>query len=199
MPRAPRLPVDERRQRLLQLGLRLFSERSYDTVTTDDIALEAGVSKGLLYHYFAGKRGYYVATIRELARRLVESTALDAAVHFSEAIRSALFRFIDFVRQNGAFYRALMRGGVGQDDEVQRIIEQVRHTVIGRVMQRAGIVNPPPKQRAAIYGWVGFSEAASLDWLDHGCDLADEELVDMLLASLVAIMSATAETSALRH
>jgi AcrR family transcriptional regulator len=194
-----RLPVDERRSRLLQLGLELFSERSYDDVTTDDIALAAGVSKGLLYHYFANKRGYYVATIRELGRRLMAATALDPHVHFAEAIRGALFRFIDFVRHNGAFYRALMRGGIGQDDEVQRIIEDVRQTVIGRVLERAGVGQPPPHQRTAIYGWVGFSEAVSLDWLDHGCDLSDEAVVDMMLQSLVGMISSTADPHATRH
>ncbi len=176
---------------MLQLGVELFSERSYEDVTTDDIALAAGVSKGLLYHYFANKRGYYVATIRELGRRLVTATDLDDSLPFSESIRDALRNFVVFVRDNASFYRALMRGGVGQDQEIQRIIEGVRHKVIDRVLSRAGIVEPPTRQRIAVYGWVGFAEAASLDWLDHKCDLPADELVELLLQNLVATMTTT--------
>jgi AcrR family transcriptional regulator len=192
MPRANRLSVDQRRAELLELGLLLFSERSYESVTTDEIAAAAGVSKGLLYHYFTGKRGFYVATIRELGRRLVEATELDPHLSFSDGIRDALGRFLGFVRDNGGFYRALMRGGVGQDEEIQRVIEGVRQTVIGRVQQQASIEALAPAQRIALYGWVGFTEAASLDWLDHGGDLPVEQLVDLLLHALVAALGAGA-------
>lgn len=47
-----RLQTEERRAQLLEASLVLFTERSYDDVSIDDIAESAGVSKGLLYHYF---------------------------------------------------------------------------------------------------------------------------------------------------
>ena len=50
-PRA-RLSVDERRSQLLDLGRRLFNARPYDAISIDEIAAAAGISKGLLYHYF---------------------------------------------------------------------------------------------------------------------------------------------------
>ena len=195
MPRAARLTVDERRARLLELGLELFSRRSYDDVSTDDIAAAAGVSKGLLYHYFSGKRGYYVATIRELARRVISVTDLAPTATFEEAVRTALTRFVEFCRDNGAFYRALLRGGVGADDEAQPIIEKVRQTVSKRILVRAGISDPPPRLRTAVYGWLGFVEATSLDWIAHGHDHSEDELVGIMMSSFVALVgsSTTAE------
>ena len=62
-PRA-RLLVDERRAQLLSLGLQLFGERSYDEVSIDELAREAQISKGLLYHYFPTKRDLYVAGLQ---------------------------------------------------------------------------------------------------------------------------------------
>jgi AcrR family transcriptional regulator len=62
-----RLQVDERRTQLLELGLRLFTDRSYDELSIDDIARAAGISKGLLYHYFPSKRDYYVEVVRRAA------------------------------------------------------------------------------------------------------------------------------------
>ena len=188
MPRAARLSVDERRARLLELGLELFSKRSYDDVSTDDIAAAAGVSKGLLYHYFTGKRGYYVATIRELARRVIAVTELDPAHSLEESVRNALEHFVVFVRDNADFYRAALRGGVGADDEAQPIIEKVRQTVMKRILSAANIDDPNPRVRTAVYGWIGFIEATSLDWIANGHDHDEDELVGMMMASFLALV-----------
>ena len=77
-PLRSRLAVDERRAQLLELGLRLFGTRPYDEVSIDDIAADAGVSKGLLYHYFGSKRAFYVATVQHAAAVLLEAlTSVD--------------------------------------------------------------------------------------------------------------------------
>src|SRR4051794_34416347 len=73
-PARTRLEVDERRAQLLELGLGLFSARPYDDVAIEDLAAAAGISKGLLYHYFPTKRDFYAAAIGEAARRLLDAT-----------------------------------------------------------------------------------------------------------------------------
>src|SRR5271170_6359642 len=80
-PKAPklggtrsRLEVDARRAQLVTLGIDLFAARAYDEVSIDELARAAGVSKGLLYHYFPTKRDFYVATVQEAARQLIERT-----------------------------------------------------------------------------------------------------------------------------
>ena len=65
-----RLTVDERREQLVRLGVDIFSERPYDEVSIDEIAAAAGISKGLLYHYFPSKRDFYVAVVRHGAAQL---------------------------------------------------------------------------------------------------------------------------------
>ncbi|MCH9682446.1 MAG: TetR/AcrR family transcriptional regulator [Deltaproteobacteria bacterium] len=189
MPRAQRLSVDKRRARLLELGLELFGQRAFDAVSTDDIALAGGVSKGLLYHYFANKRGYYVATIRELARRVVEVTRMDDDKPLELAIRGALRSFVGFVRDNATFYRTLMRGGAGVDDEVRQIIDEARHAMVRRVLERAGIREPQPVQRVAFFGWAGFAESACLHWLDHETDMPESELIEMMVGALLLLLA----------
>src|SRR5579871_6959824 len=92
--RAARLDVDERRAQLLSLGLAMFSERSYDEVSIDDLARAAGVSKGLLYHYFPTKRDLYVAALEEAARRLVDATTQDRAGTPEERLRRGLGTYL---------------------------------------------------------------------------------------------------------
>ena len=56
--RAPRtrLTPDQRRTQLIELGVSLLATRSLDELTIDVLAEEAGISRGLLYHYFGSRR-----------------------------------------------------------------------------------------------------------------------------------------------
>jgi AcrR family transcriptional regulator len=67
MPAFRRLDVDVRRAQLLEAGARLFTERGYDAVSMNAVAREAGISKGLLYHYFPGKQEFFAATLQAAA------------------------------------------------------------------------------------------------------------------------------------
>jgi AcrR family transcriptional regulator len=69
-----RLDVEERRKQLVALGIELFAERTYDDVSIDELAHAAGISKGLLYHYFPTKRDFYIATVKQAAQELLDRT-----------------------------------------------------------------------------------------------------------------------------
>ncbi len=49
----------EKQDRMINAGLRIFSLNGYHHASTDDIVKEAHISKGLLFHYFGSKSGYY--------------------------------------------------------------------------------------------------------------------------------------------
>ena len=75
--RRARLSTDARRQQLVALGGEMFSERPFDDVSIDDIAAAAGISKGLLYHYFPSKRDFYIAVVRHSADEMEAITETD--------------------------------------------------------------------------------------------------------------------------
>ena len=185
-----RLGVDERRSQLLELGLQLFSDHSYDELGIDDIAKAAGISKGLLYHYFPSKRDYYVEVVRRAAGQLIERTDGASSEEVSlEALRRALDAYLDFVDQHARSYVALVRGGIGSDPEVAQLLEATRRTLTERIVSRISAEAPPPLLQLALRGWIGLVEAASLDWLDRR-EVPREQLrgllEQMLLATIVA-------------
>lgn len=185
-----RLGVDERRSQLLELGLQLFSDHSYDELGIDDIAKAAGISKGLLYHYFPSKRDYYVEVVRRAAGQLIERTDGASSEEASlEALRRALDAYLDFVDQHARSYVALVRGGIGSDPEVAQLLEATRRTLTERIVSRISAEAPPPLLQLALRGWIGLVEAASLDWLDRR-EVPREQLrgllEQMLLATIVA-------------
>lgn len=49
----------EKQDRMINAALKLFAMNGYGHASTDDIVREAGISKGLLFHYFISKLGLY--------------------------------------------------------------------------------------------------------------------------------------------
>src|SRR5262249_32887979 len=134
-PPRTRLDVDERRAQLLALGLAMFSERSYDEVSIDDLARAAGVSKGLFYHYFPTKRDLYIGALGQAARGLLEATTADRRGTPDERLHRGLETYLDFVARHGKAYIALVRGGVGSDPEIARLLEETRSTFAPRILE----------------------------------------------------------------
>ena len=168
---------------LLEHGLQLFSTRAYDEIAIDDIAATANVSKGLLYHYFGGKRDFYIEVLRLAARSLLEATAPDPSK--SPAMRGieGLSAYLKFVEEHEPAFTTLVKGGLGTDPEIARIVEHTRLAMVGRLMLELGLHEPRPAFRLALRSWVGGVEAASLDWLEQR-DMTREQLVCLLLGQL---------------
>lgn len=49
----------EKQDRMMNAGLKVFATYGYKKASTDEIVAEAGISKGLLFHYFENKIGLY--------------------------------------------------------------------------------------------------------------------------------------------
>lgn len=178
-----RLQLDERRAQLVELALTLFADRCYEDVSIGEIAKQAGISKGLLYHYFPSKRAFFAAAVEEAARQLLEVTGNDLTEPTGpDHILARMNAYLAFVEQRSASYVLLMRGRLGGDDAVQRIVDDTRQTFVDRIATTIGATlgGPVPQPvQIAIRGCVGFVEAASLAWLERG-GMARTQLAHML-------------------
>ncbi len=67
---------DERKKQLLRVALDVFIEKGYYGTSTREIARRAGVSSGLLFHYFSSKESIY----HELVKIGVEEMRIDAEI-----------------------------------------------------------------------------------------------------------------------
>lgn len=189
-----RLDLDERREQLIAIGTELFSARAYDEISIDDIAAAAGISKGLLYHYFPSKRHFYVATVRASAQELHEVTKPDSELAPRQRLQDSMDRYLDYVEHHAQGYATLLRGGIGSDAEVREIVDETRDAFTARVLKQVapGADDLSPVLRHAVRGWVGFVEAVSLEWLDHG-ELDRAQMRDLLVAALVNALAAAVE------
>jgi AcrR family transcriptional regulator len=193
-----RLRPDDRRAQLLGLAVRMFTARPYDDFSMDELATAAGVSKGLLYHYFPSKRALYLEVLRVAASELLDLTQPQPGLPPAQQLRAALTAYLAYVRQRADAYRAMLRGGIGNDPEVAEVAEDVRRAFRERILDGLGIPQPSPRLRTTITGWVGLVETASLDWLEHG-DLDRERLVELLVDGLAALLAALQRSSSRRQ
>ncbi|HEY4178210.1 MAG TPA: TetR/AcrR family transcriptional regulator [Kofleriaceae bacterium] len=200
--RRVRLDNDARRAQLLALARTTFSDRSYDEVSIDDLAKEAKISKGLLYHYFPTKRDLYVAGLSQIAGELV--TAVTSAPAKTDApadrVRAGLEAYLVFITQHARAFVSLMRGGIGSDPEVANVVEGVRTALYETFVTEspfAATIAKDPRMQTTIRGWIGAVEATSIDWTAHAGgpnrltrEQLRELLVEILFASIRVVVPA---------
>jgi len=162
-----RMGVEERRQQLIGVALDLFSRRSPDEVSIDDIAAAAGISRPLVYHYFPGKLSLYEAALKraadDLAGRFVEPHEGPLGSRLLRVMR----RFFDFVDDHGPGFSALMRGGpaVGSS-ATNALIDSVRQAAYDQILSHLGVPDPPARLELVIRSWISLAESTALIWLD---------------------------------
>jgi AcrR family transcriptional regulator len=192
------MSTDDRREHLLAVGARLLGTRPYAEVSIEQIAEAAGVSKGLLYHYFPTKKDFILASLergqRQLGELLTPVPDLPAAVQ----IRNGLERFLIFVEEHEAAYSAIFRSRGGGDREIQAALDQGREerleAVVDSMVGWDGAGAPlerTPQLETAMQGWFFFVEGAVLRWLERR-DLERQQLRQLLELALLGSLQAAA-------
>ena len=191
-----RLSTDARREQLLASGARLLATRPYDEVSIEEIARAAGVSKGLLYHYFPTKKEFLIAALERGQDELAALTAPDPDLPPAEQLAASLDRFLDFVEAHEAAYAAIFRSRGGGDPEIQAALEAGRQQRMDAVIESLASWEEPPASVArtpaletAVQGWFFFVEGSVLRWLERR-DLGRDELRELLALALIGALQA---------
>ncbi|HEY9437507.1 MAG TPA: TetR/AcrR family transcriptional regulator [Streptomyces sp.] len=188
-----RMGVDERRQQLIGVALELFSTRSPDEVSIDEIAAAAGISRPLVYHYFPGKQSLYEAALRRAADELSGSFREPHEGPLGARLLRVMDRFFDFVDEHGPGFSALMRGGpaVGSSSTANAMINRVRQAAYEQIIAHLGVGDPPARLELAVRSWVSLAESTALIWLD-GRRIPRAELELQLVHDFAALVAVSA-------
>ena len=184
--------VEERRQQLIGVALDLFSRRSPDEVSIDEIASAAGISRPLVYHYFPGKLSLYEAALRrasdDLAARFVEPHEGPLGAR----LLRVMGRYFDFVDEHGPGFSALMRGGpaVGSST-TNALVDSVRQAAYVQILSHLGVTDPPARLELVVRSWISLAESTALIWLD-GRRIPRAELEIQLVHDFAALTAVSA-------
>src|SRR6478609_11554405 len=193
-----RLSPDLRRSQLLELGVRLLATRSLDELSIDLLAEEAGISRGLLYHYFGSKQAFHEAVVRRAADDLIEQTTPPAGGDPLVRLMTSVTAYVDYVIANHEGYISLVKAAAGGNESLRAIYEEARSALNSRIFREdAGgeIVPDTPATRLVVRGWSAMTEELVLAWIDDPGGVSREELLAIVAGSLRAVVETIPEGS----
>lgn len=173
-------------------ALRLFRERAYDEVSVDDIAAEADMSRPLLYHYYGGKLGVFVAALRQTAEDLLVTMRAAAEAEPDTWLSAGVHAYFDHVETNPIGFSALIGHGSHPAGD-ESVIEYLRESILGLIMAGLSPAAEPEGLRSVLKGWIAMVEVISRQWVETA-----EPERDRLEGMLVDLFDAALETAA-RH
>lgn len=175
------------------MGRRQIERSSFDELSTDDVAAAAGISRGLLFHYFPTRDDFMLAVAEDAAGELVGVIDADPGLEPFARLRAALAAYVDHVTDHRETYLALIRGAAGGSAQMQGVFERTRGILAERIL-RGLELRPEEAPRTVRYvarGYVGFAEEVVVTWLrDEDGGVSRQELIDLLEASAAEVLGA---------
>jgi AcrR family transcriptional regulator len=160
-PRRTRLTRDDRRRQLLGIGLARLVDTPIQDLSIDEVAAEAGISRGLLFHYFPTKRDFYRECVEAAGRRILRNTAPDPGLPAADQVRQMVRLFVEQIDRRRAFYLSLLHGTGAADVSLVEVYDAIWDEATARVVAALGL---PPSGRAVVHAWWAYVEDRALDW-----------------------------------
>jgi AcrR family transcriptional regulator len=181
-PRFSRLDPEHRREQILDAANVLFAERAYDAVSIEDIAKAAGVTRGLVHHYFGGRKDVYIGLLERLGAEREDALRPPVGRSARARVADTVSRWLDWTEANRTIWLAAMAPGEDiADPDVRRVVaDLVRRAVALLTTYHADIAEDSPRLRHALECWAALNRAATRRWLNGE---ATREATHELLAS----------------
>jgi AcrR family transcriptional regulator len=178
-----------RREQLLDVTLELAAQGDMALVSAKEVAERAGVSEGLVFHYFGTRQELVAAAVSRAAESLLSALEAEPLAATPQVqVEAALDAYLAHVQAHPTSWRALLAARSGELADVAAEVERRSHAWALRVL---GVPEPGPALRIALAGWTGFEREACLVWLDHP-EVPASVVKDQLLAALTAVLAAAA-------
>jgi AcrR family transcriptional regulator len=191
-PAFTRLDPEGRRRQILEAANRVFSEQPYASVSMRDIAQAAGVTRGLIHHYFGSKSELFREVVRSLAGSAPSLVRIDPELPIEQLAAANVDAWLDFTVEHRELALTIGAGALHPDDPaLQTIVDETREQVIDRIiLNHTGSTEAPPPVRFIVRSYLGLADAAAREWLYHR-RATRAEVHTMLVRSLLAIMRDT--------
>jgi AcrR family transcriptional regulator len=190
-----RLTKDERREHLLHVGVELLGRHGTADISIEEIARTAGVSKGLLYHYFPTKNDFFLAVLARSQAEMDQELVRDPGLSAMERFDRNLDGFLRFVDAHAEGYLAVVNAR-GREPRVQQLVEERRRRRVDELVALAAVLVDAPLDAvrtpllvAAIEGWIGFTEGVILRWL-RDREISPEDVHELLRRALLEAFGA---------
>lgn len=161
----------QKRDQIFRAAIKEFSEKGYDNASTNSITREAGISKGLLFHYFGSKKGLYLSVLEHCVNHyqsLYESKLSRCSSDIFERVLQASANKIEILRSTPEMYRLVMEAFVHTPEDIRTEVLAIR-------------------RKSLTEGFDALSRGLDLSRLRSGVSL--ERVIELLLAVSEALVN----------
>jgi AcrR family transcriptional regulator len=198
-PARDRPPAEDKRALILDAAVRVFARSGYHTSRVADIAEEAGVAHGLLYHYFPSKEDVLATVFRDNWAQLLDRFhAVEASPEpADEKLRGIAKILLRTWRNDPALVTVMVRE-VARSAHLQEQVEQVGEgfLVIQRIVEQGqseGTFRPDVDARLASWVLYGAMEELLTGWVlgtladgDEEVERAERTVIEVVCGGLAA-------------
>jgi len=185
-PSRRRLSADERREQLLDAALALAAGGDIAAISVVEVAAHAGVSEGLLYHYFSTKQALVVAAVRRAADAFIADLRSAAVGPPLARLAAGLGAYLDHVQSQPTGWRALLHANTA---DLAAIGAEVEQESLRLALDALDIAEPTSVLQVALAGWAQLERSVCLGWLEHP-DVDRATIEDLLTSTFIAAMTA---------
>jgi TetR/AcrR family fatty acid metabolism transcriptional regulator len=189
----------EKRQQILDAAVRVFADLGYHGARVSDIAKDAGVAHGLLYHYFSSKEEVLQTIFRENWGELLQRfRAVEAADEPAAEKLAGIAKILLRTWRNDPALVTVMVREVARSPQLQGQVEEVREAfaILERVVregQRRGELRVDVDPQLASWILYGGLEEVLTGWVLGGLrdresdvELAERTAIELALRGLSA-------------
>ncbi len=174
---------DDKRRKIFEAALKVFSQRGFHEATMDEIAAASGVAKGTLYRYFESKEDLLDHLLKATSRRIAErfTSAFVSGGDVVDQIRVFVEQWVYFIEENHTLYRLIQAEGLNGRASRQTMFYEYLIADFPMVKERVAAMDTDGALKTAsfhtvAYGMLGFIDGVVRKWFRSGMDypLRDE-------------------------
>ena len=156
-----RLSHEDRRKQLIRIGLSMLVQRPIHDLSLDAVAAEAGISRGLLFHYFPTKSAYSSEVIAAAGRRVLRNVRPDDGATPVEAITQVVQRYVAQIDRRRESYAALVFGHSAELGDTESPSDTLRKSLADMLIDAVGL---PAQAFPVVHAWIAYVEDRALQW-----------------------------------
>jgi AcrR family transcriptional regulator len=159
-------------------------------VSLGGVADAAGVSRSLVSHYFANKRGLFVEVMRRFADAAPQAVRTDRSLPVERMVEANVESWLALAEEHRETAIAMAGiGALGRDPELQALVEEIREQVVDRMLvNHFGTTDVPREMRIALRAYTGLYDVAVSEWLHAGRMTRDEVRI-LITRALFAMLN----------
>lgn len=186
MANASRMSSYQRREQLIRIGRALFAAKGFESVSVEEIAATAKVSKPIVYEHFGGKEGLYAVVVdremRALNDMLIGALRADD-VHPRQIVERTTLALLTYIEENTEGFQVLARDSPTTDptSSFSSLLGDVS-TRVGQILEEWFKRQKLPAKNAPYYAQmlVGLTVYTGQYWADRR-KLSKEQLAALIV------------------